>query len=83
MLDDRSASTPARESGGDHRLPQVPERTGDVHALAAWQGERVARAMTPSRLKVRHAERAVERGVEGDGEDHVNTDLIPSNAAIR
>jgi hypothetical protein len=58
---------PARPDDGDVEALQRP---GDVDPLAAGEREHVAGAMALTALEVRHGERAVERGVERDGDDH-------------
>ena len=60
----------AREPGRDDRDVEPLERARDVDPLAAREREDVARAVALTELQRRDGERAVERGVEGDGDDH-------------
>jgi len=72
LLDDARARSPSREAGRDHRDVQSLERTGDVDALAPRERQPLARAVPLSELEVRHGQRAVDRRVEGDRDDHEN-----------
>ena len=49
--------------------PSRLQRAGDVDALAAGGAARLDRAVAAAELEVRHRDRAVDRRVEGDGED--------------
>ena len=60
----------ADEAGRDHRLAEQAEGAGDVDPLAAGDGAALDRAVAAAEAEVRHRDRAVDRGVEGDCEDH-------------
>ncbi len=71
LLDDARARETAREPGGDDRHLEPLERPGDVDALAAGEGQAAAACPVPlAALEVGHGERAIESGVERDGDDH-------------
>jgi hypothetical protein len=70
VLDDARARRPARHTGRDHRLPQRAQRARHVHALAAGHRRLLDGAVTLAQPEVRHGERLVDGGVEGDGDDH-------------
>src|SRR5918992_510408 len=72
LLDDPDAGATAREAGGDDRDVHPLQGPGDVDALAAGEGQAATCAMSLPSLEVRHGQRAVERSVEGDGDDHEN-----------
>jgi len=59
----------AAESPGIAALPAL-ERAGDVDPLAPCERDTLARAVPVTALEARHRQRAVERGVQGDGDDH-------------
>ena len=61
---------PPARPGRDHRHVEPLERARDVDALPAGERQHVARAVPLPELEDRHRQRAVERGVEGDGDDH-------------
>ena len=46
------------------------QRARDVDALAARRGQAGARPVPMPELEVRHRQRAIDCGVEGDGDDH-------------
>ena len=48
------------------------QRTGDVDAPAAGEGDAGARPVALAELKVRHGQRPVDRGVECQCDDHEN-----------
>ena len=58
------------EAGRDHGLTEAFQRPGDVDPLTAGRAPRVDDAMTVSQRHPRHRDGAVERNVQGDGEDH-------------
>ena len=60
----------AGETGGDDGHAEPLQRAGDVDPLAACERQPGARAVPLAQLEVRHGQRAVDRGVEGDGDDH-------------
>ena len=70
VLDDAGAGRAAGDAGRDHRLAERAQRAGDVHALAARHGGLLDGAVTAAEPEVRHRERLVDGGVEGDGDDH-------------
>src|SRR5207302_5592019 len=72
LLDDARAGAPTSEPGGHDRHLEPLERPRDVDALAAGERQRLARAVPLAPLEVRDGQRPVERGVEGDGDDHQN-----------
>ena len=73
LLDDARAGGAAGHAGGDHRLAERLQRARDVHALAAGHGGLLDRAVAAAEPEVRHGERLVDRGVEGDGDDHLTS----------
>ena len=68
--EDQQRAGEAGEAGGDDRHVELLERTRHVDPLAACQRQDVARAVALAQLERRDGQRAVERGVEGDGDDH-------------
>ena len=70
LLDDPRAGPAAGEAGRDDRHVEPLQRAGDVDPLAARERQHLARAVAVPALEVRHGQRAVERGVERDGDDH-------------
>ena len=66
----RAPVGPAGQAGGDHRPVQELQRAGDVDALAAGDGARLDGAVAMALPEARDRDGAVDRGVEGDGEDH-------------
>ena len=72
LLDDPCARPAAGKAGRDDGNVEPLQRTGDVDPLAAGQRQALARAVALPELDVRHRQRAVDRGVERDGDDHVN-----------
>ena len=66
----RSPVRPPARPRRDHRRVETLERAGDVDALAAGRRQAGARPVTVPELEVRHRERAIDCGVEGDGDDH-------------
>ena len=60
---------PARPVAITGRSEQL-QRAGDVDALAAGDGARLDGAVAVALAEVRDGDGAVDRGVEGDGEDH-------------
>ena len=82
-LDDLLAGAPADEPAGHHRLADGAQRARDVDALAARQGEALARAMPEARDEVGHGQRLVDGGVGCEGDDHVSRrSLVTSVAAL-
>ena len=63
----------AGHAGGDHGLAQRLQRPRHVHALAARHRGLLDRAVAAAEPEVRHGERLVDRGVEGDGDDHLTS----------
>ena len=61
----------ADEAGGDHRAAEQAERAGDVDALAAGDGAALDRAVAVAEAEVGHRDGAVDRRVQGHGEDHL------------
>ena len=64
---------PPARPGRDHRDLEDLERARDVDALAAGEGEHVARAVAEADLEHRNRERAVERRVRRHRDDHVTS----------
>ena len=73
LFEHAGAGRAAGEAGGDHGLAEQAERAGDVDPLAAGDGAALDRAVAAPEPEVRHRDGAVDRGVEGDGEDHFAT----------
>ncbi len=69
VLDDALTGPAPGEPGRDHRDVEELQRPGDVDPRAAGQREPCARTVSLAALEVRHGQRAVERGVQGDGDD--------------
>ena len=67
----RGAGRAAGEPGRDHGLAEQLQRAGDVDALAAGDGSRLDRAVAVAERGCRDRDGAVDRGVEGDREDHL------------
>ncbi len=74
-LEDSRARAAARQPGGDHGAPEQLQGARDVDALAAGDRARLDRAVALPEPEVGHGDRAVDGGIEGDGEDHVSTPL--------
>jgi hypothetical protein len=72
LLDDARAGTPAGEPGRDDGHVEPLQRAGHVDPLAAGEGQTLARAVPLAELEIRDRERAVERGIQGHGDDHEN-----------
>ena len=70
LLDDPRPGAAAGEPGGDDGHAEPLQRAGDVDPLAAGERQPGARAVPLVELEVRHGQRAVDRGVEGDCDDH-------------
>ncbi len=70
LLEQPGAGGPAAEAGRDHGLAEQLQRAGDVDALASGDRPRLDRAVTLAEPEVRDGDRAVDRGVECDGQDH-------------
>jgi hypothetical protein len=70
ILDDALSGAAAGETGRDHRSLQRSQRPRDVEPLAARAREAVARTVPVTELEVRNGQSAVDRGVEGYGDDH-------------
>ena len=70
LLDDALPGATAGETRRDDGDAEPLERARDVDALAARQREALAGAMALPAAEVRHGERAVDRRVHGDGDDH-------------
>ena len=60
----------AGEPGGDHGPAEQLQGARDVDALAARHRPRLDRAMAMAETEVRDRDGAVDRGVQGDREDH-------------
>ncbi len=69
-LDDAHAGLAPGEARRDDRHAERLECTGDIDPLAARKRQPVARAVALATLEVRDGDRAVDRRVEGDGDDH-------------
>ena len=69
-LDDLDAGTAAGQARGDHGIPQPFERASDVDALPPWHHDSLLRPVPVTELKVRDGQRLVDRGIDGDCEDH-------------
>src|SRR5262249_12120799 len=69
-LHQASAGRPAGEAGGDHGPIEDLQRPGDVDPLAAGDGAPLDGAMPVALVEAGDGDRAVDRGVEGDREDH-------------
>ena len=83
LLDDARAGAAAGEPGRDDGDVEPLERARDVDALAARERQHLARAVTLPELERRDGERAVERGVEGDGDDHGVSTVPRDGAPVR
>src|SRR5262249_50860076 len=70
LLDDAGAGPSAGEAGGDDRDAEALQRPRDVDPLAAGQRQALARAVPLAALEVRNGQRAIDGGVERDGDDH-------------
>src|SRR5581483_12084315 len=70
LLDDPVSRAPAGEPRRDDGSLEPLERARDVDALPARAREAVARAVPVAELEVGNRQRAVDGGVEGDGDDH-------------
>ena len=70
LLEHPVAGRPAGEAGGDHRAAEQAQRAGDVDPLAAGHRAALDRPVAVTESEVRDRDRAVDRRVEGDGEDH-------------
>ena len=73
LLDDPRPRAAAGEPGRDDRDVEPLERPRHVDALATRERDDLAGAMPMPDLEDRDGQRAVERGVEGDGDDHAMT----------
>ena len=71
-LDDARAGPAADGAGRQHRPAERAQSARDVDALAACDGSLLDGAMAPAETEVRNGEGSVDRGVEGDGDNHVN-----------
>ena len=69
LLDDQRVGAAACEARRHDRNAELLQRPRDVDPFPTREGEALARAVTLPALEVRHLERAVDRGVEGDGDD--------------
>ncbi len=78
LLEHPGAGRPAGEAGGDHRAAHQAQRAGDVDPLAARDGAALDRAVAAAQAKVRHRDGAIDRGVQGHGEDHSDDPLDPA-----
>ena len=83
LLEHPGAGRAAGEAGGDHRPAEQAERAGDVDPLAAGDGAALDRAVAVAEAEVRHRDGAVDRGVEGDGEDHCRRPAAPRERRTR
>ena len=61
----------ARQPGGDHGAAEQLQGARHVDALASREGARLDRAMAVPKPEVRDRDGAVDRGIQGDGEDHL------------
>ena len=82
LLEDPRARPAAGEAGRDDRDVQPLERARDVDPLAAGERQARARAVAVAELEVRHGQRAVERRVHRDGDDH-RAPLGASNSLLQ
>ena len=76
LLDDPRPRAAAGETGRDDRDVEPLQRTSHVDPLAAGQGEHAARPVPVPELEDRDRERAVERSVEGDGDDQCRSPFL-------
>src|SRR5205085_7088510 len=58
------------KAGRDHGAAQQLQRPGDVDPLAAGDGAALDRAVAAALAEVGDGDGPVDRGIEGDGEDH-------------
>ena len=65
----------AGQPGGDHGPAEQLQGARHVDALAAREGARLDGAMAVPEPEVRDRDRAVDRGIQGDGEDHCGSCL--------
>ena len=70
LLDDARTGAAAGQPGRDDGHFEPLQRAGDVDPLAAGKRQHLARPVTLTHLEVRHGQRAVERCVQRDGDDH-------------
>src|SRR5262249_56610024 len=70
LLDQPAAGRAAGETGRDHGAAEQLQRARDVDALPAGGGAALDRAMALAEAEARDRHGAVDRRVEGDGEDH-------------
>ena len=73
LLDDSRPRSPARQPRRDDGYVEELERARDVDALAAGERQHLTRAVAIADLEHGHRERAVERRVDRDGDDHVTS----------
>src|SRR4029079_6640762 len=78
LLGGEGPGPPARQTGADDRHPEAARRTRDVDPLAARARRALARAVALPELEVRHEQRAVDRSVESDGDDHQKGERLES-----
>jgi len=71
-LDDLRPGPSAGESGRDNGNVEPLQRARDVDPFPAGEHEALARPVALPALEVRDGQRAVDRGVQRDGDDHVN-----------
>ena len=83
LLDDPRARAAAGEPGRDDRHVEPLQRPRDVDALAAGEREHAARPVPVPELEDRDGQRAVERGVEGDGDDHGDAPSYETRSTLR
>jgi len=69
-FDDPETCLTACQACGHHGHAERLQRAGHVDPFAAGEREPRARAVALPALKVRDGDRARERGVERDGDDH-------------
>src|SRR5262249_7348361 len=72
LLDDARARPTSGEAGGDDRDAETFEGPRDVDALAAGESEAGAGAVPLVQLEVGHRQRAIDGGIQSDGDDHEN-----------
>src|SRR6266508_4698029 len=72
LVEDPEARAASDQARGDHRHVVELERARDVDPFAARELAALARAVPVAELEVRHRQRAVDGGVERDGDDQLN-----------
>ena len=77
------AGGPAGQAGRDHGAIEQLQRAGDVDSLAAGRGARLDRAVAMALAEAGDGDGAVDRGVQGDGEDHSGRFLLARSCRLR